>query len=157
MQNDKNIRKTIPEPLMFIHTVSTPILSNGSKKYYDSREASNKTNASTIPTIIPDEVLLERNRGRTIDRLLYQKIQNIIQMYEKGHPIPCLIETRNNESFEGVPTLSLIHILKRKVDLFLKEWRENINRKPLIISGARQIGKTTSIRAVSYTHLVMKV
>ena len=38
MQNDKNIRKTIPEPLMFIHTVSTPILSNGSKKYYDSRE-----------------------------------------------------------------------------------------------------------------------
>jgi len=104
MQNDKNIRKTIPEPLMFIHTVSTPILSNGSKKYYDSREASNKTNASTIPTIIPDEVLLERNRGRTIDRLLYQKIQNIIQMYEKGHPIPCLIETRNNESFEGVPT-----------------------------------------------------
>ena len=82
MQNDKNIRKTIPEPLMFIHTVSTPILSNGSKKYYDSREASNKTN----------------------DRLLYQKIQNIIQMYEKGHPIPCLIETRNNESFEGVPT-----------------------------------------------------
>lgn len=104
MQNDKNIRKTIPEPLMFIHTVSTPILSNGSKKYYDSREASNKTNASTIPTIIPDEVLLERNRGRTIDRLLYQKIQNIIQMYEKGHPIPCLIETRNNKSFEGVPT-----------------------------------------------------
>ena len=104
MQNDKNIRKTIPEPLMFIHTVSTPILSNGSKKYYDSREASNKTNASTIPTIIPYEVLLERNRGRTIDRLLYQKIQNIIQMYEKGHPIPCLIETRNNESFEGVPT-----------------------------------------------------
>lgn len=104
MQNDKNIRKTIPEPLMFIHTVSTPILSNGSKKYYDSREASNKTNASTIPTIIPDEVLLERNRGRTIDRLLYQKIQNIIQMYEKGHPIPCLIETRNNESFEGIPT-----------------------------------------------------
>ena len=104
MQNDKNIRKTIPEPLMFIHTVSTPILSNGSKKYYDSREASNKTNASTIPTIIPDEVLLERNRGRTIDRLLYQKIQNIIQMYEKGHPIPCLIETRNNESFGGVPT-----------------------------------------------------
>ena len=37
-------------------------------------------------------------------------------------------------------------MLKRKVDLFLKEWRENINRKPLIISGARQIGKTTSKR-----------
>lgn len=37
-------------------------------------------------------------------------------------------------------------MLKRKVDLFLKKWKENINRKPLIISGARQIGKTTSIR-----------
>lgn len=30
--------------------------------------------------------------------------------------------------------------------MFLKEWKENINRKPLIISGARQIGKITSIR-----------
>lgn len=37
-------------------------------------------------------------------------------------------------------------MLKRKVNLFLKEWKENINKKPLIISGARQIGKTTSIR-----------
>lgn len=37
-------------------------------------------------------------------------------------------------------------MLKRKIDIFLKNWKENINRKPLIISGARQIGKTTSIR-----------
>lgn len=37
-------------------------------------------------------------------------------------------------------------MLKRKVNLFLKEWKENINKKPLIISGARQIGKKTSIR-----------
>ena len=43
-------------------------------------------------------------------------------------------------------------MLKRKVDLFLKEWRENINRKPLIISGARQIGKTTSIREFGKTY-----
>ena len=41
MQNNNNVRKTIPEPLMFIHTVSTPILSNGSKKYYDSRDDKN--------------------------------------------------------------------------------------------------------------------
>lgn len=37
-------------------------------------------------------------------------------------------------------------MLKRKIDIFLKNWKEKINRKPLIISGARQIGKTTSIR-----------
>lgn len=37
-------------------------------------------------------------------------------------------------------------MLKRKIDRFLSEWKNNINRKPLIVSGARQIGKTTSIR-----------
>ncbi len=43
-------------------------------------------------------------------------------------------------------------MLKRKVDLFLMEWKQNINRKPLIISGARQIGKTTSIRKLGQTY-----
>ena len=43
-------------------------------------------------------------------------------------------------------------MLKRKVDLFLKNWKENINKKPLIISGARQIGKTTSIRELGKTY-----
>lgn len=43
-------------------------------------------------------------------------------------------------------------MLKRKVDLFLKEWKANTNRKPLIISGARQIGKTTSIREFGKTY-----
>lgn len=37
-------------------------------------------------------------------------------------------------------------MLKRKIDKYLLEWKNNSNRKPLIISGARQIGKTTSIR-----------
>lgn len=36
-------------------------------------------------------------------------------------------------------------ILKRKIDLFLKEWQQKVNRKPLIVKGARQIGKTFSI------------
>ena len=36
--------------------------------------------------------------------------------------------------------------LKRKIDIFLLEWRKQPNRKPLIIKGARQIGKTESIR-----------
>lgn len=36
--------------------------------------------------------------------------------------------------------------LKRKIDVFLAEWKSNENRKPLIVKGSRQIGKTESIR-----------
>ncbi len=36
--------------------------------------------------------------------------------------------------------------LRRKIDKFLLDWKKSKNRKPLIIKGARQIGKTTSIR-----------
>jgi hypothetical protein len=36
--------------------------------------------------------------------------------------------------------------LRRKIDLFLEKWKINPDRKPLIIQGARQIGKTESIR-----------
>ncbi len=36
-------------------------------------------------------------------------------------------------------------INERKTDASLKEWKQNINRKTLSISGAKQIGKTTSI------------
>lgn len=35
--------------------------------------------------------------------------------------------------------------LKRKIDIFLKLWKQNDLHKPLIIKGARQIGKTESI------------
>lgn len=35
--------------------------------------------------------------------------------------------------------------LKRKVDSFLRDWKADENRKPLIIKGSRQIGKTESI------------
>ena len=37
-------------------------------------------------------------------------------------------------------------ILKRKIDKYLMEWKQNPDRKPLIVKGARQIGKTESIR-----------
>lgn len=37
-------------------------------------------------------------------------------------------------------------LLKRKIDKHLKEWKEIKNRKPLIVKGARQVGKTESIR-----------
>lgn len=36
-------------------------------------------------------------------------------------------------------------LLKRKVDSFLMAWKNNPDRKPLIIKGARQIGKTRSV------------
>ena len=36
-------------------------------------------------------------------------------------------------------------LLKRKVDTYLTNWKKNPDRKPLIIKGARQIGKTRSI------------
>jgi len=36
--------------------------------------------------------------------------------------------------------------LKRKIDDYLIEWKDNPNRLPLIIKGARQIGKTNAIR-----------
>ena len=36
--------------------------------------------------------------------------------------------------------------LRRKIDKFLEEWKKDEDRKPLIIKGARQIGKTESIK-----------
>lgn len=36
--------------------------------------------------------------------------------------------------------------LQRKIDAFLKRWKEDSNRKPLIVKGPRQVGKTASIR-----------
>ena len=36
--------------------------------------------------------------------------------------------------------------LKRKIDAFLAEWRANPDRKPLIVKGPRQVGKTESIK-----------
>lgn len=38
-------------------------------------------------------------------------------------------------------------LLKRKIDNYLNNWKQNKDRKPLIVKGARQIGKTKSITA----------
>lgn len=37
------------------------------------------------------------------------------------------------------------HILKRKIDSFLLQWKQNSQKLPLIIKGSRQVGKTFSI------------
>ena len=42
--------------------------------------------------------------------------------------------------------------LKRKIDRYLEAWSNDKNKKPLIIKGARQIGKTRSIRQFAKTH-----
>ena len=37
-------------------------------------------------------------------------------------------------------------MLKRKIDKYLEEWKASADKKPLIVKGARQVGKTASIR-----------
>ena len=48
-------------------------------------------------------------------------------------------------------------LLKRKIDSYLLQWKQNTDRFPLIVKGARQIGKTASIRQFAeenYEHIV---
>ena len=48
-------------------------------------------------------------------------------------------------------------MLRRKIDKVLIDWKKRSNRKPLIVKGARQIGKTMSIRHFAeqnYKHVV---
>lgn len=40
-----------------------------------------------------------------------------------------------------------MELLKRKIDSYLSNWKANPKRKPLVVKGARQVGKTESIRA----------
>ena len=47
--------------------------------------------------------------------------------------------------------------LRRKIDQYLIDWKNNPNKMPLIIKGARQIGKTESIENFAknnYEHVV---
>lgn len=42
--------------------------------------------------------------------------------------------------------------LRRKIDAFLEEWKASNDRKPLIIKGPRQVGKTESILHFARSH-----
>ena len=42
--------------------------------------------------------------------------------------------------------------LPRKIDTFLEEWKKADNRFPLIVKGARQIGKTEAIKHFAGSH-----
>ena len=51
----------------------------------------------------------------------------------------------------------MMELLKRKIDDYLIEWKSNPERMPLIVRGARQIGKTASIENFAskhYNHIV---
>lgn len=108
-----NINKTIPEPLMFIHTISTPITTSSSKNYFDSRDKTSKT--------------ITISNKNTIDAMLMNKIKNIVQMYKQGTSVPCLIETKNNYSIEGIPfkieqeTLLINNINQETIKIRLRE------------------------------------
>ena len=45
----------------------------------------------------------------------------------------------------------IMKFLHRKIDIYLKEWKKR-NHKPLIVKGARQIGKTSSIMHFASTN-----
>lgn len=50
-----------------------------------------------------------------------------------------------------------MHYLRRKIDSYLANWKEDKARKPLIIKGARQIGKTEAVINFAqkhYSHIV---
>ena len=42
--------------------------------------------------------------------------------------------------------------LTRKIDSYLKEWKRDADRKPLIVKGPRQVGKTESIKRFAAQH-----
>ena len=47
---------------------------------------------------------------------------------------------------------SMKRYLARKIDAFLVEWKADKNKKPLLIKGARQIGKTEAVRHFATAH-----
>ncbi len=119
--NNNNIRKTIPEPLLFIHSVSTPIVSNGSQRYYDSRKPDISKKDRTSGYLFNKDLKNDNNETRSydpnkIDDLLGKKLSNLVQMYNINHPIPTLIETIHNTSFEGIPYKIENNILYLKQD-----------------------------------------
>lgn len=42
--------------------------------------------------------------------------------------------------------------LRRKVDKYLIDWKNDVNHKPLVIKGPRQVGKTETIKMFAYNN-----
>lgn len=45
-----------------------------------------------------------------------------------------------------------MELLRRKIDTFLRNWKNSKERLPLIVKGARQVGKTASIQAFAHAN-----
>lgn len=41
--------------------------------------------------------------------------------------------------------------MKRIIDAYLTQWKTDLNRKPLLLRGARQVGKTHAVRELGKT------
>ena len=50
----------------------------------------------------------------------------------------------NRSGKKGVNVMAELY-LRRKIDRFLQLWKEDADRKPLIVKGPRQVGKTESL------------
>ena len=48
-------------------------------------------------------------------------------------------------SFAAKSRLKKCNMLKRKIETVLQDWKKNPSRKPLVIKGVRQCGKTFSV------------
>ena len=42
--------------------------------------------------------------------------------------------------------------LRRKIDAFLEQWKSDLDKKPLVVKGPRQVGKTESIRRFGFAN-----
>lgn len=65
--------------------------------------------------------------------------KNIVEIYTSIYYI--VIRARKEE-----------RLCNRKITDFLEQWKESEHRKPLILQGARQVGKTYSILEFGRTH-----
>lgn len=103
MQNNNNdAKKIIPDPLLFIHTVTTPILSNGSQRYYDSRNPELSKKDKKVGINFKSNKIIDINNNNE-KSILINKLNNLIQMFNQNQVIPTIIETKYNQSFEGIP------------------------------------------------------
>ncbi len=63
-----------------------------------------------------------------------------------------IIEINTNICYIVITTFGEDRLMYRKITSFLEAWKENGHRKPLILQGARQVGKTWSILEFGRTH-----
>lgn len=52
-------------------------------------------------------------------------------------------------AFKPIPYEYMKQYYKRHIDHYLQEWKDSANRKPLLVRGARQVGKSSAIRHLS--------